>query len=102
MTPTECKLWNQLQTSRLEGYHFRHQQIIDGYIVDFYCHAADLVVEVDGRIHLKQEAYDQERHAHLRARGLTVLRFNNSDVERELATVLEVILQACQAGGRKE
>jgi very-short-patch-repair endonuclease len=102
MTPAECKLWNQLRTSRLEGFHFRRQQIIDGYIVDFYCHAANLVVEVDGRIHLEQKAHDHERDAHLRARGLTVLRFFNSDVERDIDTVLEVILQACQTGGKKE
>jgi len=102
MTPAECKLWHRLRANRLEGFHFRRQQIIDGYIVDFYCHAVSLVVEVDGSIHLEQEAYDQERDAHLRARGLTVLRFFNSDVEREMDTVLEVILQACQAGRGKE
>jgi len=102
MTPAESKLWHYLRANRLEGYHFRRQQIIDGYIVDFYCHAADLVVEVDGSIHLEQEAYDKERDAHLRARGLTVLRFYNSDVVREMDTVLEVILHACQAGRGKE
>jgi very-short-patch-repair endonuclease len=102
MTPAESRLWHRLRANRLEGYHFRRQQIIDGYIVDFYCHASGLVVELDGSIHLEQEAYDQERDAHLRARGLTVLRFLNSDVEREMDAVLEVILHTCQAGRGKE
>ena len=102
MTPAESKLWHRLRANRLESYHFRRQQIIDGYIVDFYCHAAGLVVEVDGSIHLEQEAYDQKRDDHLRERGLTVLRFYNSDVEQEIDTVLDVILYACQAGRDKE
>jgi very-short-patch-repair endonuclease len=102
MTPAESRLWHRLHANRLDGYHFRRQQIIDGYIVDFYCHAVGLVVEVDGSIHLEQEAYDQERDAHLRALGLTVLRFYNSDVEREIDAVLEAILHACQAEKGKD
>ena len=49
MTPTEKILWAQLRTNRLDGLHFRRQQVIAGFIVDFYCHAAGLAVELDGR-----------------------------------------------------
>ena len=41
MTPAERRLWNQLRANRLGGWHFRRQQIIDGFIVDFYCHKAE-------------------------------------------------------------
>ena len=51
MTPWERKLWFHLRTNRLGGFHFRRQQIIDGVIVDFYCHALRLVEEVDGSGH---------------------------------------------------
>ena len=51
MTPTETVLWGCLRGNRLAGLKFRRQQIIDGFIADFYCHAAALVVEVDGPIH---------------------------------------------------
>jgi very-short-patch-repair endonuclease len=95
MTPTEQKLWQRLRANR-KGFHFRRQQIIAGYIVDFYCHAVRLVVEVDGGIHLEQEAYDQERDASLSALGLKVLRFSNTEVERQMDTVLTVILNSCQ------
>jgi very-short-patch-repair endonuclease len=98
MTPCERKLWVHLRANRLGGFHFRRQQIIDGYIVDFYCHQARLVVEVDGSSHLDQKDYDQARDAHLTVLGLQVLRFFNSDVDRDIDLVLEAILSACMNG----
>jgi very-short-patch-repair endonuclease len=50
MTPTEKILWQELRANKL-CVHFRWQQVVAGFIVDFYCHKADLVVEVDGDIH---------------------------------------------------
>jgi len=98
MTPCERKLWYHLRANRLCGFHFRRQQIIDGYIVDFYCHQARLVVEVDGSSHLDQKDYDQARDAHLTVLELKVLRFFNSDVDRDINHVLETILSACMNG----
>jgi len=98
LTPAEKMLWERIRADRLEGYHFRRQQIIDGYIVDFYCHAAGLVIEVDGGIHQTQQADDQMRDAHLRGLGLTILRFLNIEVEKELDKVLSKIIEVCQAG----
>ena len=50
MTSAEKVLWNELRGNKL-GVHFRRQQIIAGFIVDFYCHRAGLVIELDGDIH---------------------------------------------------
>jgi very-short-patch-repair endonuclease len=61
MTPAEKLLWQHLRNNRLNGLHFRRQQIIDGFIVDFYCHAARVVIEVDGEVHQNQREYDDER-----------------------------------------
>jgi len=61
MTAAEALLWERLRASRLEGLHFRRQQVIDGLIADFYCHAAGLVVERDGRIHELQREHDEDR-----------------------------------------
>ena len=80
MTPAEQKLWQRLRANRLGGFHFRRQQIIAPYIVDFYCHAVGLVVEVDGGVHLEQEAYDRDRDENLKGLGLKVLRFSNREV----------------------
>ena len=96
MTLAESLLWQRLRAGRLEGIHFRRQQVIGRYIVDFYCHQAGVVVEVDGGIHQEQADYDQEREAYFHQQGLVVLRFNNWEVEHQLDIVLEVILDACR------
>jgi very-short-patch-repair endonuclease len=93
MTPTERILWQLLRTNKLAGWHFRRQQIIDGFIVDFYCHAASLIVEVDGGIHETQKEQDAERDAHLVSRGFRVLRVTNDEVNRDIEGVLKKILE---------
>jgi very-short-patch-repair endonuclease len=96
MTPAEKKLWQRLRAGRLEDFHFRRQQVVHRFIVDFYCHQANLVVEVDGGVHLEQTEYDRERDSYLKARGLCVLRFTNQQVNQNLEGVLTEILGACQ------
>ena len=96
MTEEESILWSQLRTHRLHGLHFRRQQVIDGFIVDFYCHSRRLVVEVDGGIHQEQAAHDSERDQILRARELRILRVRNEDVRNDLASVLASILLAAE------
>ena len=95
MTPAERLLWGRLKANRLEGFHFRRQQIIGSYIADFYCHAVGLVIEVDGDIHLEQEAYDRQRDQEMRQMGLIVLRFTNADVFQRIEIVLNEIYRAC-------
>jgi very-short-patch-repair endonuclease len=96
MTPAEKKLWDHLRSGRLAGYHFRRQQIIEPYIVDFYCHQSGLVVELDGSSHNNRENYDRDRDAYLNEQGLRVLRILNTQVDKEIENVLGVILEACQ------
>ena len=96
MTEEEQILWQHLRANRLDGWHFRRQQVIAGFIVDFYCHAASLVVELDGPIHASQAAYDTERDRVLAEKGMRVLRFQNRQVHENLEDVLQRILQACR------
>jgi very-short-patch-repair endonuclease len=91
MTEEEATLWQYLRANRLGGAHFRRQQVIDGFIVDFYCHAAGLVIEVDGNGHDEQVVYDAERDRILQARGLQVLRISNAEVRDHLNGVLQMI-----------
>jgi len=91
MTESERMLWERLRANRLHGFHFRCQQVIDGFIVDFYCHAAGLVVEVDGEVHQEQAEYDAERDRVLAARGLHVLRIHNEEIKQSLSSVLDRI-----------
>ncbi len=96
MTPAEAILWERLRARRLGGYHFRRQQTIDRFIVDFYCHQSSLVVEVDGGVHRGQAEYDRERDQFLNDRHLKILRFSNTKVTNDLEKVLALILAACQ------
>lgn len=95
MTPAERTLWAHVRDHRMCGLHFRRQQVIDGFIADFYCHAARLVIEVDGPVHVRQADYDRERDRVITARGLQILRFTNDDVRYRLTEVLEQVAAAC-------
>lgn len=90
-TPPEAKLWTCLRGRRLNGAKFRRQHNIGQFIADFYCHQAQLVIELDGPIHNQLKARDTERDAWMRANGLNVLRFENDCVQNDLITVLEEI-----------
>jgi very-short-patch-repair endonuclease len=95
--PAEQKLWWCLRSHRLNGFQFRRQHPVRGYIADFYCAAAKLVVELDGESHEDRADYDERRTAALREEGLHVIRFVNTDVFENLDGVLEAILEACEA-----
>ena len=95
MTNAEKTLWQQLRTNKL-GWHFRRQQIIHGYIVDFYCHQKSLIIEVDGDIHDHQIKEDKEREKALREYGFEIIRFRNEEVERNLYQVLAKIRRFCE------
>jgi very-short-patch-repair endonuclease len=89
MTPAEKILWQELRGNKL-GVHFRRQQVIAGFIVDFYCHKADLVIELDGSVHEgdEQKESDTERDKVLSKLELRVLRFRNEDLIKNLSGVL--------------
>lgn len=90
MTPAEKILWKELRANKL-GVHFRRQQVIQGFIVDFYCHRAGLVVEVDGDVHDLQKEEDERREKVLSELGLRVVRFGNDDVMRNVSAVVNKI-----------
>ena len=91
MTPHERKLWYLF----LRKYPVKiyKQRIIGRYIVDFYCAAAKLVIEVDGSQHFEAQgmAYDADRSAFLSDLGLEVLRFSNREIDRYFREVCEQI-----------
>lgn len=93
MTPTEKILWEHLRAKRFKNLKFRRQQIIEGFIVDFYCHSLGLIIEVDGEIHDKQVEYDTERDNILSAKELHILRFTNKQVIENIDLVLDAIAQ---------
>jgi len=94
-TDAERRLWTFLRNKQLGGLRFRGQQPIGPFIADFFCPSAKLIVELDGGHHSadKNAAYDEDRTRWLKARGYRLLRFDNSHVLKEPATLLEAIVR---------
>ncbi len=90
-TPAERILWQQLRLLKAEGRHFRRQVPIAGYVADFACHSAKLVVELDGGQHGDAMTYDKQRSAALARHGYKVVRFWNIDVFEGLEGVVDRI-----------
>lgn len=93
MTEAEQALWYYLRRKQINGWQFYRQKPLGRYIVDFYCPAARLVVELDGSQHFESEhaQADQVRDQYLAGLGLRVLRFDNRQVLLETEAVVEVI-----------
>jgi very-short-patch-repair endonuclease len=89
-TDVEMKLWQKLRNRQL-GVDFRRQHPAGSYILDFYCPALCLATELDGSQHAQEAKRDLQRDAWLTQRGVTVLRFWNSDVTGNFFGVLEAI-----------
>ncbi len=92
-TSAEAVLWKFLQKSQLRGRKFRRQHSIGPYVVDFYCPAEKLAVELDGETHNDpgRREYDDEREAYLRDQDIRIVRFENKEVFENLEIVLEAI-----------
>ena len=94
MTPQEVKLWVNLRGLKAEGFHFRRQCPIGGYIVDFAEKSHGLVIEVDGSQHGMGGHVERDclRDAELARRGFKVLRFWNIDIDQTLDGTMDCIL----------
>jgi very-short-patch-repair endonuclease len=90
LTPFEAKLWAYLSRSQLNGYKFRRQHVIGNCIVDFFCPAKGLIVEVDGDTHDPHR--DATRDAMNRQRGFATVRYSNADVGKNIDGVLAHLL----------
>ena len=89
-TAAEIKMWNEvLHMRQFAHYKFLRQKPIANFIVDFYCSELLLVIEIDGDTHGETNAYDLERTKLLNARGLTVIRYTNEDVLKNIAGVYD-------------
>ena len=97
-TEAERKLWRILRNRNFDSYKFRRQHAIDEYILDFYCAAARLVVEVDGGGHgyPTNERRDLARTQRLQAKGIRVLRFWNHQICEDIDAVRDTIWTALQ------
>lgn len=98
LTPPEERLWRHLKNAQLGGFKFRRQRPQEPYILDFYCVAARLAVEIDGAVHddPDQIAHDRRRTAWLQDKGIQVMRFPSTAIRDHLEEVLAAIRQAAE------
>jgi very-short-patch-repair endonuclease len=80
MTDAERCIWRILRASQIDGHRFRRQVPLGGYIADFVCHDARLIIEIDGGHHDRQSPDEDKRTRFLEDQGYRVLRFWNSEV----------------------
>jgi very-short-patch-repair endonuclease len=95
MTDAEIILWSKIRMKQLTNCQFYRQKIICDFIVDFYCPKYHLVIEVDGGQHYSDKLLDADkgRDETLRCMGLTVLRFTNVDIFKNIEGVVTRILE---------
>ena len=93
--PTEAEklLWVELKKEPFKKYHFRRQHPIHLFIADFYCHQLNLIIEIDGNYHDSQgqQTRDQSRTDLLEFQGMTLIRYGNTEVIKNMDYVLKDI-----------
>ena len=97
MTKEEKRLWYDFL--REYPVRFLRQKVIDNFIVDFYCHDARLIIEVDGSQHYTEDGImkDRIRTEQINMRGLTVLRISNAEINKNFDSVCNAIHRCVQA-----
>lgn len=101
MTPQEIILWSRIKNSQI-GFKFRRQHGLGPYILDFYCPEKRIVVELDGAHHFKKEGieHDMKRTSYLESLGVRVLRFTNSEINKNLFGILKKIQDVLESPPR--
>ena len=95
-TDEENKVWYQILKGRTPKFH--RQRIIGNYIVDFYCPKLKLIIEIDGYQHYYEEniEYDNKRSEYLESLGFCILRIDNSEINKDIEEVREIIDRICR------
>ena len=97
MPKPEILLWSQIRRNQILGQRFRRQYSVGTFVIDFYCPALKLALEVDGDSHTEEtKKFDQDRQEFIESYGIKFLRFTNDDVCENLDWVLDEISDAIQ------
>ena len=95
-TEVEEIVWKNLKSKKLNGLKFRRQVPYDTFVLDFLCPSKKVILEIDGKIHLKSKIRDQERDEYFLEKGYKILRVKNEEVLYDLDSVLQRIKKACE------
>lgn len=94
-TDSERKLWQALRKNQILGYKFTRQYGVGKYVLDFYCPAARVAIELDGSQHMEAEnqAYDRDRADFINSQKIKVIRFWDNDVFNNLPGIIDIIIK---------
>jgi len=89
----EALLWNEIKSKKLYGYDFQRQKPLLNYIADFYCYELGLVIEIDGMYHYnsEQDELDILRQKELEEYNLTIIKFSEQEVRKDMVNVLRTL-----------
>ena len=90
-TTAEALLWQAIRGRQLDGRKFRRQVPIGSYVVDFYCAAERLAIEVDGPVHEIRQDSDRHRQESIEALGIRFVRLKNDEIQCQLPRALDRI-----------
>ena len=98
-TESEDAVWQMLRNRQIRNLKWRRQQVIDGFIADFYCAELNVVLEIDGSVHDNEEVreYDEFRTSVFELKGIRVFRLKNEDCDKQhLTELIENIITSLQ------
>jgi len=84
-----------LRNRKYRNLKFRRQHVIDGFVVDFYCHELSLVIEIDGKIHDKQKDYDKLRQSLIETKGFRFIRITNKQLRDDEFILYRMLDKYC-------
>ena len=87
-TLEEMKVWKELRGRKFMNLKFRRQHVIEGFVVDFYCHDLRLAIEIDGGVHEGQKEYDRLRQSLIEEKGFSFIRVTNDEVNDSIDALL--------------
>ena len=96
-TESEDVVWQMLRNRQIKNLKWRRQQVIDGFIADFYCAELNVVLEIDGSVHDKEEVkeYDAYRTSVFESKGIRIFRLKNEDCDKQhLTELIENIIKS--------
>ena len=93
-TKAEKLVWELLRGRKFNKYKFRRQHVVEGFVLDFYCHELRLGIEMDGSIHDKRKDYDRLRQDIIESEGIKIIRITNKEILNKKRSVFGKINEA--------
>lgn len=96
-TESEDAVWQMLRNRQIRNLKWRRQQVIDGFIADFYCAELNVVLEIDGAVHDNQDVkeYDAYRTSVFESKGIRTFRLRNDDCDKQhLTELIDIIISS--------